>query len=918
MSAAKDLCQQASAKLAQGKITEAIALSQKAIAKHPERADAYEILINSLNSQKRFAETIEPLKRVVQLKPHNIQLKFSLGGLLIQQGNLEQAAELFRAILQIDPNTASAYCGLGVVLAQQKQQERAIHHFESALQIQPRYFEALSNLGNLLIQQNRLDEAVLAFEKAININPQNANIIGKLGLGLERQGKVDEALACYRHAIQAQPSYLPAYIDQINLLTKLERLTEAIEPSRKAIQLQPDNIQLKCNLGGLLTKQDELLEASEIFQAVLISSPKHVKALCGLGIVLIKQNRPQEAILNFEAALQIEPQHFDSLLYFGVVLTSQNQLDQAIAKFQIARKINPQDAELNYRIGLALIQKNMHARAISYLQKSLDTEPKLATYSNLIDSLRTLIHSRDHFHLSAKVGELLQKNVAKYNQFWLDQNFVRSVITSLFAYLNSGTQSDVLMSKFLELEQYIYDRTEQLSQDDITQLYYSLLFIMFSIRDDQVANTKLARLLGDLYANKVIKPKLNIQGHNPNSIEENISNSIIEEPRRKEHLRIGILHGHMHRNPVSWCSVDVIQALAQITPYIYLYATENSTTDDLTQRFEQITTNIYLGKHPTSTTASTSMGMADVLAQITSDRLDILLDLDSITEPNNVVILYGKPATATLSWLGFDAPYVSSSNYFLGDRHTHPEVNDRYYTEQIIRLPDSHMAVTEFTCDPVNRDEMRKSLGIETSQIAYLYNCHIRKLNSASVRAQVQILKQVPDSVLLRKGYGDSEFVKQIYSTECDRQGICSDRVKYLPLMHSEEEHRVAYLLADVGLDSYPYNGGSQNIEALWFNLPIITLVGEQSFARMGYSFLQTLDISAGIAHNWEEYVEWGIKFGLDTELRNSVRSQLIRSKQLETLSPLWNPTKLAKDMYTIFEQLVAKTIHSNHSQQNA
>jgi predicted O-linked N-acetylglucosamine transferase (SPINDLY family) len=127
-----------------------------------------------------------------------------------------------------------------------------------------------------------------------------------------------------------------------------------------------------------------------------------------------------------------------------------------------------------------------------------------------------------------------------------------------------------------------------------------------------------------------------------------------------------------------------------------------------------------------------------------------------------------------------------------------------------------------------------------------------------------------------------------------------------MPLVYSEEDHRTAYLLADVCLDSYPYNGGSQNLEALWFNLPVVTLVGEQSFARMGYSFLQTLSIEAGIAYNWEEYVEWGIKFGLDRELRQSVRSHLVQSKQSETLSPLWNPSQLARDMYAIFEKLLA------------
>ena len=73
----------------------------------------------------------------------------------------------------------------------------------------------------------------------------------------------------------------------------------------------------------------------------------------------------------------------------------------------------------------------------------------------------------------------------------------------------------------------------------------------------------------------------------------------------------------------------------------------------------------------------------------------------------------------------------------------------------------------------------------------------------------------------------------------------------------------------------------------------------------MGYSFLQTLGISAGIASSWSEYVDWGIKLGKDSELRQKIQQQLVKSKQPETLSPLWNPKKFAQDMYAILEKLL-------------
>ena len=113
------------------------------------------------------------------------------------------------------------------------------------------------------------------------------------------------------------------------------------------------------------------------------------------------------------------------------------------------------------------------------------------------------------------------------------------------------------------------------------------------------------------------------------------------------------------------------------------------------------------------------------------------------------------------------------------------------------------------------------------------------------------------------------------------------------------------YQIADIFLDSYPYNGGTHNLEALWFNLPVVTHKGEQSFARMGYSFVQAIGINEGVANNWDEYIAWGVRYGLEPELRSSVRHYLIDSKDPANLAPLWNPQKLAQDMYNLFQNLM-------------
>ena len=207
----------------------------------------------------------------------------------------------------------------------------------------------------------------------------------------------------------------------------------------------------------------------------------------------------------------------------------------------------------------------------------------------------------------------------------------------------------------------------------------------------------------------------------------------------------------------------------------------------------------------------------------------------------------------------------------------------------------------------MNREAIRNALGIGLDQMTYLCVSPGRKTNPEMVRAQVKILKEVPDSLLIRKGQGDPEVIHSTYREECDIQGVDFARIKFIGQTRSEEEHRAIYYVADVLLDSYPYNGGTHNLEALWANLPVVTRSGDQYLSRMGYAFLKSANLDVGAAWSWEEYTQWGVKFGRDAGFRNAVKEHLVKSKQPEHLAPLWNPKKLAREMYEVFQKLLAK-----------
>ncbi len=598
------------------------------------------------------------------------------------------------------------------------------------------------------------------------------------------------------------------------------------------------------------------------------------------------QNEPapaNEAIKRYQNAIATDPENATAHYNLGNELAARGLIDKAIQSYQKAIALKPDHENAHYNLGNTFAARGKISDAIGSYQAAIAIKPDFAeAYWNLFE----LLTRQGNF---AEAREAAQR----YIQLCADSKKILPAITLVSTYLKSGL-SQAAQDEFIELENLVYQSWDKLEPPEIERIYTNILFELPYLRDDVAANAKLAKFIGKLYTEKLLANRLRN--------EERIGARAIAP----DGLRIGFLSPHLWRHSVGWCSADIIQELSRLTPHIYLYVTnpDEFKSDDRTQLFTKVAAQFYQGVK----LSNGSVKVEKIIEKIGEDRLDILIDMDSVMLPVHGEILYSQPAPVCISWLGFDAPYISEKNYYLGDGHTHPPEIEPHYTEQIVRMPDSFAAVSGFVSAAVNREAMRRSLRISTDQVVYLCVAPGSKFNSELAKAQVQILKQVPDSVLLHKGKGDRQVIQAMYKQECEAQGVGFYRLKFLERSRTEEEHRTIYQIADVLLDSYPYNGGTHNLEALWFNLPLVTRAGDQALSRMGYSFLKTLEIEAGIAHSWEEYVEWGIRFGKDSAFRNEIRDRLLKAKQPDSLAPLWNPKKFASDMYAVFEELLART----------
>ncbi|MEA5567127.1 O-linked N-acetylglucosamine transferase, SPINDLY family protein [Anabaena sp. UHCC 0399] len=301
-----------------------------------------------------------------------------------------------------------------------------------------------------------------------------------------------------------------------------------------------------------------------------------------------------------------------------------------------------------------------------------------------------------------------------------------------------------------------------------------------------------------------------------------------------------------------------------------------------------------------------SNNVYEVADQIYNDEIDILIDLDSVTLDTACEIMGFKPAPIQATWLGWDASGSPSIDYFIADPYVLPESAQEYYREKIWRLPQTYIAVDGFEVGvpTLNRQDL------DIPHDAIIYFCPQRgfKLNPNIIKLQLRIIKEVPNSYFLVKESTDRQAVQDFFYQLANDEGVDTSKFRFIPDVPSEAVHRANLGIADIVLDTYPYNGATTTLETLWMCIPMVTRVGEQFAARNSYTMMMNAGITEGIAWTDEEYVEWGVRLGKDEALRQQIAWKL---KQSRKTAPLWNGKQFTREMENAYTQMWQRYISS-------
>ena len=287
---------------------------------------------------------------------------------------------------------------------------------------------------------------------------------------------------------------------------------------------------------------------------------------------------------------------------------------------------------------------------------------------------------------------------------------------------------------------------------------------------------------------------------------------------------------------------------------------------------------------------SSSLNDAQLSGQIAADEIDVLIDLSGHTANNRLGVFAKHIAPIQISWLGYPSTTgLDSIHYRITDQVADPiGIADPYFSEQLIRLRNG------FLCyEPLDRAPEIKSDKINKNLRFGSFN-NLAKISATSLDCWAEALHAVPNSTLyLKRQQLINESAKNHLIEEFEKRGISKTRLILKTSKAKIEKHLDEYNEIDIALDTYPYNGTTTTLEALWMGVPVVSLYGNTHASRVSKSILHRLNLDELAVNSIPEFAQAVQMLSKDSDLRSHIRNTL-RQKMSE--SPLMNQQQFCNE----------------------
>lgn len=262
---------------------------------------------------------------------------------------------------------------------------------------------------------------------------------------------------------------------------------------------------------------------------------------------------------------------------------------------------------------------------------------------------------------------------------------------------------------------------------------------------------------------------------------------------------------------------------------------------------------------------------------INADHIDILVDFNGLTEGTKMGALAYKPAPIQISYLGFPGTSGGSYiDYIFADDYTLPSDRNALYPEKIIRIPPTYQ-MNDYDAKWLPHKALLSKTNLPKDKLVIGMFNNVNKITSVTWACWMSILSELNDAVLWILEPSESAKVNLLQAAKL--HGISSEKIIFAPKL-KVEEHFARLQLCDFVLDPWPYGGHTTTADALFCNVPVIALEGNNFASRVSGGLLIAAGLKQLIAKDIDSYIQLAIALAKNKDQLSSIKMHLSRHKR--------------------------------------
>lgn len=684
------------------------------------------------------------------------------------------------------------------------------------------------------------------------------------------------------------------------------RLPEAEQLYRAILQAQPDHAEGNYGLGMIACQIGQFVGALPYLNAALAANPSHPQFALTYAEALLAVGQPQEAqkTLNsmnrerYSAAAQSLRKKIGAALpehASPVGMTAAAETNQLIAQFnagqfaalehkaryllkndsnsgfvwqilgaalemqgkdglyelKMAAQFLPNDAGAHNNLGKALRDHGQFDDAVASYRQALAIKPDFA-----------VAHSG--FGMTLRCLGQIDAALASYRQaLLLKPDYVEAYNNIGRALLDFGQQDEAIshLRRALEIK------------PDYPEVHNNLLMALQYVPSTSSDELFAAhRHFGEQFE-AALKPNWRVPAND-------------RDPGKR--LKIGYVSGDFRMHPVAYFIEPVLANHDKSQVEVFCYS-NSARHDTFTDRL------IAEADHWLA-----CFGMSDdQLAQrIRSDGIDILVDLSGHTARNRLMVFARKPAPVQITYLGYPGTSgLSAMDYRLTDRYAEPG-SDQYYTEKLLRLPDSLWCYSPVDDMP----EVTPLPALANGYVTFGSFNNVNKVGSECIVLWAKLLRSLPTARLMMATVPEGEMRTRLVG-QFREHGVEDERLEFCGKLPLKEFQRKLQQV-DVSLDPFPVNGATTTCESLWLGVPVLSLVGDRFLSRAGLSVLSAAHMPEFAVATPEEYVSTAALLASDLPQLAKIRAGM--RERLKT-TPLFDQRRFTRNLEGIYRDVWRK-----------